>query len=106
MVYGAKVIHAVFLKNRCPSKRLNFKAPLQFRTGEPIDFKRLRVFGCPAQIFVRQKERENNKLSSRSEKGTFIGMSKIGNGFLFRIERTRQFVEVPDYLAVVNLPET
>jgi hypothetical protein len=32
-------------------------APLQFRTGEQINYKKLRVFGCPAQIFVREKER-------------------------------------------------
>ncbi len=101
-LWGKAIIHAVFLKNRCPSRRLNFKAPLQFLTGEPIDFRRLRVFGCPAQIFVRQKQRENNKLSSRSEKGTFIGMSRIGNGFLFRIERTRQFVEVDSADAKFN----
>jgi hypothetical protein len=81
---------------------LKFKAPLQFRTGKPIDFKRLRVFGCPAQIFVRQKQRANNKLSSRSEKGTFIGMSRIGNGFLFRVERLRQYVEVDSADAKFN----
>ncbi len=52
------------------------------------------MFGCPAQIFVKEKERDNGKLSARSEKGTFIGMSKRGNGFVFRVERTKQFVEV------------
>jgi transposase InsO family protein len=93
-LWGKAVTHSVFLKNRCPSSRLNFLAPIQFRTGEKIDFTRLRVFGCPAQIFVKQKDRSNNKISSRSEKGTFIGMSKLGNGFLFRIERTKSFVEV------------
>jgi transposase InsO family protein len=93
-LWGKAVTHSVFLKNRCPSSRLNFLAPIQFRTGEIIDFTRLRVFGCPAQIFVKQKDRSNNKISSRSEKGTFIGMSKLGNGFLFRIERTKSFVEV------------
>jgi transposase InsO family protein len=52
-LWGKAVIHAVYLKNRCPSSRLNNLAPLQFRTGKKIDFKRLRVFGCPAQILVR-----------------------------------------------------
>ena len=84
-LWGKAVTHAVFLKNRCPSSRLDFKAPLQFRTGEQIDFKRLRVFGCPAQIFIKEKERDNGKLSSRSEKGTFIVLSKRGNGFVFRV---------------------
>ena len=85
-LWGKAVQHAVFLKNRCPSSRLQFMAPLQFRTGEKINFTRLRVFGCPAQIFVKVKDRENNKLSTRSEQGTFIGMSTLGNGFMFRIK--------------------
>jgi hypothetical protein len=93
-LWGKAVQHAVFLKNRCPSSRLQFMAPLQFRTGEKINFTRLRVFGCPAQIFVKVKDRENNKLSTRSEQGTFIGMSTLGNGFMFRIKRTRQIVEI------------
>jgi transposase InsO family protein len=92
-LWGRAVQHAVFLKNRCPSSRLNFMAPLQFRTGENLDFKKLRVFGCPAQIFVRVFG-DNNKLSSRSEKGTFIGMSKLGNGYIFRIQRINKIVEV------------
>jgi hypothetical protein len=95
-LWGKAVAHAVFLKNRCPSSRLNFIVPLQFRTGEKIDFStsRLRVFGCPAQIFVRTKERFNSKLSTRSEKGTFIGMSKLGAGYIFGIKRSKTFVEV------------
>ncbi len=73
---------------------MDFKLPLQFRTGENIDFKRLRVFGCSAQIFIKENERGNGKISSRSEKGTFIGMSKLGNGFVICVERTKQFVEI------------
>jgi transposase InsO family protein len=93
-LWGRAVQHSAFLKNRCPSSRLNFLAPLQYRTGEAIDFNKLRVFGCPAQIFVKVKDRENNKLSSRSEKGTFIGMSRLGNGYIFKVERTNQIVEI------------
>jgi hypothetical protein len=52
-LWGKAVQHAVYLKNRCPSSRLNLMAPLQFRTEEQINYKKLRVFGCPAQIFVR-----------------------------------------------------
>ena len=93
-LWGRAVQHSTYLKNRCPSSRLNFLAPLQYRTGETIDFKKLRVFGCPAQIFVKVKDRENNKLSTRSEKGTFIGMSKLGNGFIFWVERTKRNEEI------------
>jgi hypothetical protein len=93
-IWGKAVMHSTYLQNRCPSSRLNYLSPLQFRTGEAQDLTRLRVFGCPAQIFVRPKERQHNKFSSRSEQGTFIEMSKAGNGFIFRIKRTNTTVEV------------
>jgi hypothetical protein len=69
-LWGKAVAHAVYLKNRCPSSRLNLM--------ETKLFTRMRVFGCPAQIFIGKNERTNSKLSARSEKGTFIGMSKLG----------------------------
>jgi hypothetical protein len=93
-IWGRAIMHSVYLKNRSPLTRLNYKSPIQFRTGEAHDFTRLRVFGCPAQIFIRPKQRQNGKLSSRSEKGTFIGMSKVGNGSIFRIQRTNTTVDV------------
>jgi hypothetical protein len=93
-LWGKAVIHATYLKNRCPSSRVNLLSPLQYRTGQAIDFKKLRVFGCPAQIWVRPTVRDHNKLSVRSESGTFIGMSKIGNGYVFQVNRTNQIVEV------------
>ena len=93
-LWGRAITHATYLKNRSPSTRLNSLSPLQFRTGEPQDFSRLRVFGCPAQIFIRPTIRDNNKLSDRSEKGTLIGMSKHGNGYIFRIQRSKEIVEL------------
>ena len=93
-IWGKAVLHSAYLKNRCPSTRINYLSPLQYRTGEVQDFSRLRVFGCPAQIFVRSKKRANNKLSSRSEHGTFIGMSRNGNGYIFRIKRMNHVVEI------------
>ena len=93
-LWGRAITHSAYLKNRSPSTRLNLLSPLQFRTGEPQDFTRLRVFGCPAQIFVRPTIRDNNKLSDRSEKGTLIGMSTHGNGYIFLIQRSNKTVEV------------
>ena len=100
--WGKAMAHAAYLKNRSPSTRLNLLSPLQFRTGEAQDFTRLRVFGCPAQIFVRATKRENNKLSDRSEKGTLIGMSTLGNGYIFRVQRTNQIVEIDSRDAKFN----
>ena len=101
-IWGKAMVHAAYLKNRSPSTRLNLLSPLQFRTGEAQDFTRLRVFGCPAQIFVRGTKRENNKLSDRSEKGTLIGMSTLGNGYIFKIKRTKEIVEIDSRDAKFN----
>ena len=81
-IWGKAVLHAVFLKNRSPSTR-TVVSPLQFRSGTPFNFNKIRVFGCPAQIFIRPSARTNPKLSNRSEKGIFVGMSARGNGYIF-----------------------
>jgi hypothetical protein len=86
-LWGQAVLHSVFLKNRSPSTRTDGLSPYQFRTGTPFDFKQIRVFGCPAQIFVRPTIRPNPKLSTRSEPGTFVGMSLRGNGYIFLVPR-------------------
>jgi transposase InsO family protein len=65
--WSKAVLHAVFLKNRSPATSTGV-SPVQFRTGKPFNFAPLRVFGCPAQIFVRPRDRSNPKLSDRSEK--------------------------------------
>ncbi len=93
IIWGKAVLHAVFLKTRSPSTR-TVVSPLQFRTGSPFNFNKLRVFGCPAQIFIRPSARTNPKLSDRSEKGIFVGMSVRGNGFIFLVRRTKTVLEV------------
>ena len=96
------MVHAVYLKNRSPSTRLAGLSPRQFRTGEIVGYSHLRVFGCPAQIFIRASRRPNGKLSDRAEKGTLMGMSTKGNGYLFRVPRTREIVEVDSKDALFN----
>jgi hypothetical protein len=82
------------------SSRLNHNhvSPRQFRTGEPVDYSKLRVFGCPAKIFIRPSDRVSlhPKLGNRSEQGTLLGlgMSDKGNGYIFQIKRYGVIVEV------------
>ena len=57
--WGHAVLHAVYLKNRSLSARLGGMSPLQFRTGAPVDFSTLRVFGCPVQIYIRDSARDS-----------------------------------------------
>jgi hypothetical protein len=69
-------------------------APLQFRTREAIDLTHMRVFGSPAQIFVRATIRKDKKLSDRSISGTFVGISDKGNGYIFLVKKSYELVEV------------
>ena len=67
---------------------------MQYRTKEKIDISNLRVFGCPAQIHIRATRRDDNKLSDRSESGTFVGMSQKGNGYIFLVARLNKIIEI------------
>jgi hypothetical protein len=100
--WGRAILHAVYLENRSPSTRLQGLSPLQFRTGSPVDFSKLRLFGSPAQIVIRPSRRISNKLSNPSEHGTFLGMSSKGNGYIFRVDRHNTIVEVDSRDAMFN----
>jgi hypothetical protein len=93
-IWGKAILHSAYLMNRSPSSALGGIAPLQFRSKEPIDLSHLRVFGSPAQIFVRSTIRNDNKLSDRSVSGTFVGVSDKGNGYIFLIKKSNALVKV------------
>jgi len=93
-LWGKAILHSTYITNRSPSAALGGIAPLQFRTKQPIDLTALRVFGSPAQIFVRATSRLDKKLSDRSVSGTFVGMSDKGNGYIFLIDRSNDIAEV------------
>jgi len=80
--------------NRSPTAALGGIAPLQFRTRVPIDLTHLRVFGSPAQIFIRATIRDDVKLSDRSVSGTFVGISDKGNGYIFLIGKSNELATI------------
>jgi hypothetical protein len=91
--WGKAVLHAVFLKTRSLSSKTDV-SPYHFRTGSPFNFGKVRVSGCPAQIYIRPSSRLNPKFSARSEQGVFLGMSSRGNGYIFLVKRTNSVLEV------------
>jgi hypothetical protein len=104
-LWGKAILHSVYLNNRSPSVALGGIAPLQYRTKQSIDLQHLRVFGCPAQIFVRATIRLDKKLSDRSVSGTFVGISTKGNGYIFLVNsanRIAEFVEIDSKDAKFN----
>ena len=101
-LWGKAVLHSVYLNNRSPAAALGGIAPLQFRTKEPIDLHNLRVFGSPAQIFVRPTIRSDKKLSDRSISGTFVGISDKGNGYIFLVDKSDRFEDIDSKDAKFN----
>ena len=101
-IWGKAILHSVYISNRSPSAPLGGVAPLQSRTGIPIDLKHLRVFGSPAQIFIRATIRDDKKLSDRSVSGTFVGISEKGNGYIFLIQKSNELVEIDSKDAKFN----
>ena len=88
--WGRAILHATYLINCSPHRSLNGISPNHFESGKPDDLSHLRVFGCTAEIFVRESRRVHQKLSDRSEFGTFVGISTRGNGYIFMVPRTKE----------------
>ena len=93
-LWGHAIQHSCYLRNRRPSKKCGGKSPVHMATGAPADLSKLRVFGCPAMVHVRERQRDDPKLDHRSVLTMFVGMSAIGNGWIFLQSRDRQFYDV------------
>jgi hypothetical protein len=91
---GHAILHACYLRNRRPSKKCGGKSPAHYATGAPADLYKLRVFGCPAMVHVRERQRSDPKLDHRPALTMFVGMSTVGNGWIFLQSRDRQFYDV------------
>jgi hypothetical protein len=101
-LWGKAILHSVYLTNRCPTAALGGIAPLQFRTKEPVDLTHMRVFGSPAQIFVRATICNDKKLSDRFVSGTFVGISDKGNGYIFLVGKSNKLIQIDSNDANIN----
>ena len=94
-LWGRAILHACYVRNRLPTRKLNGISPQHFRDGSPCDLSKLRVFGCPCMVHVRERDRSDPKLSHRSRLCIFVGMSRHGNGWLFLPSSGDEFIDVP-----------
>jgi len=62
---------AVYLKNRCPTKKLVFQTPFEVLHGYKPNVSHFRVFGCTAFAHIPKANRR--KLDAKSIKCVFIG---------------------------------
>jgi hypothetical protein len=52
------------------------------------------VFGCPAVVHARERQRPDPKLDHRSALTMFVGVSTVGNGWVFLQSRDRESYDV------------
>jgi transposase InsO family protein len=72
-LWGEALSHAVFLKNRSPTRSLPSSTPFQVWFGFPPNLSDLHVFGCVLHVFL--PEDHHSKLDSHSLRATFTGFT-------------------------------
>ena len=76
------VEHTVHVYNRTPLRRHNWQTPYQLLYGHRPSINHLKIFGCPAYVFIPEEIRAN-KLAPKSEVITYLGNAPGAGGFVF-----------------------
>jgi hypothetical protein len=71
--WPAAMLHAIYLRNRCPSSALHGDTPYFRLFGKQADIANLRVFGVDA--FVMDLSPTRKSTDPKAKKGTFVGYS-------------------------------
>ena len=76
--FWVEALHtAVYLINRSPNTKLDFKIPEEAWTGRKLSYKQLRTFGCEAYAHVPKDLRA--KLNFKSKKCIDVGYGLNGH---------------------------
>lgn len=79
--WAEAVNHASYLINKSPSTVLGFKNAEEVWSDKPVDYSKLRVFGCSAYAHIPSDER--SKLKPKSTHCIFLGCEKGVKGLKF-----------------------
>ncbi|TXG63370.1 hypothetical protein EZV62_010364 [Acer yangbiense] len=71
--WAEAVYTAVYLLNKCPTKAVQNKTPVEAWSGRKPFAKHLRVFGSICYVHIPKEKR--SKLDDKTEKGIFVGYS-------------------------------
>jgi hypothetical protein len=53
-VFWAEVVNTIsFIINRFPPSAIDFKIPQMVWSGKPVNYSSLKIFGCPAYMYVQ-----------------------------------------------------
>lgn len=89
--WAEAVYTAVYLQNRCCTRALQDKTPLEAWTVSKPSVKHLKVFGCICYVHVPDQKR--HKLESKAEKGIFIGYNSQSKGYrIYNLETEKVIV--------------
>ena len=87
--WGYAVLHAAAVMWYRPCKRLKGLCPKHYIDGKAPSVKMLRVFGCPVQVHVPARRRDNKKLDDRSVSGIHLGLSDNSKGWKIYVPATK-----------------
>jgi hypothetical protein len=77
--WAEAVYTAVYILNRCPTRAVQDKTPIEIWCGKKPSAKHLRVFGSICYIHVPIQKR--HKLEDKTTKGIFLGYSTQSKGY-------------------------
>jgi hypothetical protein len=77
--WAEAVSTAVYLLNRCPTKAVQNKTPIEAWSRRKPSAKHLKVFGCICYSHIPKEKR--GKLDEKAEKGIFLGYSTQSKGY-------------------------
>jgi hypothetical protein len=70
-LWDEAISHAVYIRNRSPTRALNGKTPYEAWTGKKPDVSHFREFGC--DVWVLDEDKNRSKLEPKSRKMVFVG---------------------------------
>ena len=86
------VFAATHVKNRTPSRVLEWKTPYELWFGHPPSIKHLRPFGC--QAFVRRQDQlRSSKFAPTADEGVMLGYT-TGRGYIILTKDKRRVTSV------------
>ena len=87
-LWDEAVSHAVYLRNRAPTRALAGMTPYEAWTGEKPGVDHFREFGCDVWVFDEDKTR--SKLAPKSKKMVFVGFANGSKAVRYYDKTTRK----------------
>ena len=89
--FWIEVVHtAVHILNRCPTKALNDKTPIEAWSGIEPSVSHFKIFGCICYAQVLAQKR--TKLHEKSQKCVFLGYSDVTKGYRLVDVKTNKLI--------------